>query len=297
MQKIFISCIESKIYTQNEVYARYHIGNFVSGEALTFANALRRTLLSKMPGLVVTSVKYPNADYEFTVLPGVQETILDISLNLSQVIFQLSLNSPISQSTSFVAYLDIKGPARVTAADLTLPHSLRCVNPTAYIATLNETGRLMLTLSIQLDDHSTLYPKHNNAFQMYESLTYYVERFSTSMNKDSFFAGAGISLASNEDPHYSDEDLTYNKFRIKFKNYFYNQVKKGIILYLNTVATPVFKINYVIKESESNKKLEFIDLEVLTDGSLHPTEALGLSLEKLTNLFFNFLKLTQNDYN
>jgi DNA-directed RNA polymerase subunit alpha len=83
---LFFSCIDSRIQDKGSMYARFHLGTFFRGQALTFANALRRTLLSEMPGLVITDVRIEGANHEFATLPGVEETVLDILLNLKKLV-------------------------------------------------------------------------------------------------------------------------------------------------------------------------------------------------------------------
>ena len=74
--------MDSRIQDQGCMYARFHLGTFFRGQALTFANALRRTLLSEIPGVTITDVVIEGASHEFATLPGVEETILDILLSV-----------------------------------------------------------------------------------------------------------------------------------------------------------------------------------------------------------------------
>ena len=78
----FLSAIESRVQEKGELYARFHLGSFVSGQALTVANALRRTLLAEISGIVITSVEIEGVNHEFATLPGVYENVLNIILNL-----------------------------------------------------------------------------------------------------------------------------------------------------------------------------------------------------------------------
>jgi len=80
----FFSYIESRIQDKGELYGRFHLGTFCGGQALTVANALRRTLLAEIPGLIITSVDIEGAPHEFGTLPGVKENILSILLNIKK---------------------------------------------------------------------------------------------------------------------------------------------------------------------------------------------------------------------
>ena len=82
MQTKFLSCVESRIYDHGQIYARFHLGTFFRGQALTVANALRRTLLSELPGIVITSVEIQGINHQVATLAEAKEIVLDIILNL-----------------------------------------------------------------------------------------------------------------------------------------------------------------------------------------------------------------------
>ena len=86
IQNKFYSCVETRIQSQGEMYARFHLGTFFRGQALTVANALRRTLLGELPCLVVTNAQIDGVVHEFSSIPGVQESVLDILLNLRELV-------------------------------------------------------------------------------------------------------------------------------------------------------------------------------------------------------------------
>ena len=90
IQNKFYSCVETRIQSQGEMYARFHLGTFFRGQALTVANALRRTLISELPSLIITGVEFQGINNEFALLPGVQESVLDILLNLKRLTFTIS---------------------------------------------------------------------------------------------------------------------------------------------------------------------------------------------------------------
>lgn len=150
-QNLFFSCVDSRIQDQGSMYARFHLGTFLRGQSLTFANALRRTLLSEIPGVVITDVMIQGAGHEFATLPGVQETVLDILLNLKKLVFA-PCNSNITELEAFQAtgLLNSSGPRKLTASDLKLPLSIKCIDPNAHIATLTTTGEFSLCLNLQV---------------------------------------------------------------------------------------------------------------------------------------------------
>jgi len=151
----FFSYIESRIQEKGQLYARFHLGTFCAGQALTIANALRRTLLAEIPGLVVTSIEIEGANHEFATLPGVRENVLNILLNLKQMVLTVK-NSDIekigNQRQELIASLNIVGPVNVTAEDIKFPAGISPVLLDHPIATLGSNGNLKLNLGIQFID-------------------------------------------------------------------------------------------------------------------------------------------------
>ena len=149
----FFSCVESRVQDQGSLYARFHIGTFVRGQAITFANTLRRNLLSEIPGIGITNLVIDGADHEFATLPGVKEPVLNILLNLQKVVFTPCVSS-ISLLENFQAtgLIKARGPAQITASNIKLSPNVRCINPTAHIATL--TSGEEFSLRFTLDVHN-----------------------------------------------------------------------------------------------------------------------------------------------
>lgn len=100
------------------------------GYGTTLGNALRRVLLSSLPGAAVTAVKILNAPHEFTTLPKVQEDILQIILNLKQLRVKVFSSEPVK------LHLSAKGEHQVTAGDIEKDSNVEIVNPNLHIATL-----------------------------------------------------------------------------------------------------------------------------------------------------------------
>lgn len=150
-QNLFFSCVDSRIQEQGSMYARFHLGTFLRGQSLTFANALRRSLLSEIPGVVITDVIIEGAGHEFATLPGVEEPVLDILLNLKKLVFT-PCNSNITELDTFQATIFVKssGPKTLTAKDLKLPVNIKCIDPTAHIATLTSSAEFSLRFNLQV---------------------------------------------------------------------------------------------------------------------------------------------------
>lgn len=100
------------------------------GYGTTIGTALRRVLLSSLPGAAITSVRFTGVDHEFSTIPGVKEDVIEIILNLKQVRFRLDGDEPITVT------LTKKGPGKVTASDIKGTDRLTVVSGDAHIAEL-----------------------------------------------------------------------------------------------------------------------------------------------------------------
>ena len=101
------------------------------GYGVTIGNALRRVLLSSMPGAAVTGVKIKFVDHEFSTIPNVKEDVIQIILNLKQLRVRSTSSEPVRLS------LKVKGEAVVTAADIQETDQVQVVNKDLHIATLD----------------------------------------------------------------------------------------------------------------------------------------------------------------
>jgi DNA-directed RNA polymerase subunit alpha len=121
---------------------RFAVGPLEPGFGHTLGNSLRRTLLSSIPGAAVTQVRFDDALHEFTTLPGVKEDVTDIILNLKDIVLRIEGDEPIT------VRLDVRGPANVTAGDITLTGDVEILNADLHIATLNAKGRLAMDVTV-----------------------------------------------------------------------------------------------------------------------------------------------------
>ena len=113
------------------------------GFGYTLGNALRRTLLSSIPGAAISSVKIDGVLHEFSTIPKITEDVTDIILNLKQVVIRSEVDEPVT------AYLRAKGPADVTAGDIQPPAGVEVLNEEQHIASLGRGASLELEMVIQ----------------------------------------------------------------------------------------------------------------------------------------------------
>jgi DNA-directed RNA polymerase subunit alpha len=132
---------EDKEVTSN--YGRFFAEPLERGYGITVGNALRRILLSSLPGYAITAVRVKGVLHEFSTIPGVKEDVTDIVLNLKEIRLRLH------EGDQLTASLKAKGEAQVTAGDITGGPSLEVLTPHQHIATLDKGAELDMELVIK----------------------------------------------------------------------------------------------------------------------------------------------------
>lgn len=122
----------------------FHIEGLYTGYGVTLGNALRRTLLSSLPGAAITQIKIKGVDHEFSTLPGMMEDIVAFTLNLKKVRFQFFADEP------QVLTLKIKGEKEVTAGDIESTTFAQVINKDLHLASLTKkTSDLDMELTVE----------------------------------------------------------------------------------------------------------------------------------------------------
>jgi DNA-directed RNA polymerase subunit alpha len=124
-------------------HAKVTMEPFERGYGHTLGNALRRVLLSSMPGFAPTEVQISGVLHEYSTLEGVQEDVVDILLNLKGVVFRLHTGGEVTLK------LARNGEGAVTAADIELTHDVEVVNPEHLIAHLAPGGKLEMVIKVE----------------------------------------------------------------------------------------------------------------------------------------------------
>lgn len=122
-------------------YGKYEISPLERGYGITLGNALRRVMLSSMEGSAVTSIRITEIDHEYDTIPGVQEDVLRLMLNIKK------LRLILHEGDLSNMHLEIKGEGVVTAADIITPSEIEIVNPDLYLMTVDGRSK---SLTIEL---------------------------------------------------------------------------------------------------------------------------------------------------
>jgi DNA-directed RNA polymerase subunit alpha len=126
-----------------DVRSRFIIEPLEPGFGYTLGNTLRRTLLSRIPGAAITSVRIEGVQHEFSTMEGVVEDVVDFVLNLKQVVLRMDTEEPAT------LYLSAKGKSDVATSDLKVPAGVEVINGEHHLASLSSSGRLEVELTAE----------------------------------------------------------------------------------------------------------------------------------------------------
>jgi DNA-directed RNA polymerase subunit alpha len=141
--KEFLKPRSVRVQPESDTRARIIIEPFERGFGHTLGNALRRILLSSMPGAAVTEVEIDGVLHEYTTIEGVQEDVVEVLLNLKQLAIRMHARDRAELT------LSKKGPGPVRAGDISTDHDVEIVNPELVIANLTSAGDLKMLLTIE----------------------------------------------------------------------------------------------------------------------------------------------------
>lgn len=134
---------EIKREKKSQNYAQFVISPLEQGYGHTLGNALRRVLLTSLPGAAITSVKISGVRHQFSTLKGMKEDIVEFLLNLKKVRFAYAGDKPAK------ATLSVKGAGEVKAKDIKVPAGVEIANPEMVLALLNKNAKLEAQLQIE----------------------------------------------------------------------------------------------------------------------------------------------------
>jgi len=146
MQSFLEDLVEPKgveVQAVEATSARIVIEPLERGFGHTLGNALRRVLLSAIPGCAVTEVMIEGVLHEYSAIDGVQEDVIDILLNLKNLAIR------IVHGRSASLRLSKSGPGQVFARDIELSHDVEILNPDLVLVNLTDTGSIDMTLKVQ----------------------------------------------------------------------------------------------------------------------------------------------------
>ena len=215
-----------KEYIKDSHYGKFELEPLERGFGTTLGNALRRVMLSSLPGDAITSVKIDGVAHEFQKIDGVVEDVTAIVLNLKSVVIKNH-----AKDENKIIRLTKNTPGVVTAGDIEKDADIEILNPDQVIATLVEGGSLNMEMTIG--------------------------------------SGRGYVVADD------NKKLLQN-----------DKTKIGAIA-IDSLYSPVERINYEVETARvgQNNNFDKLILEVWTNGSISPEEALALAARILIEHF------------
>jgi DNA-directed RNA polymerase subunit alpha len=214
----------------NDTRSRFIVEPLEPGFGYTLGNTMRRTLLSRIPGAAITSVRIEGVQHEFSTIEGVVEDVVDFILNLKQVVLRIEAEGPQT------LYLSAQGKGEVTAGDIQAPAGVEVVNTDHHLATLSASASLEVEMA----------------------------------------AGRGVGYRS------ADRNKTSDAIGV---------------MPIDSIYSPVRKVAYRVESTQVGQMTDFdkLVLDIETDGSVSPAEAISSAGGTLRNLFELFSEMEDYD--
>ncbi|KDR94276.1 DNA-directed RNA polymerase subunit alpha [Peptoclostridium litorale DSM 5388] len=128
--------------SQDGKYGKFIVEPLERGYGITIGNALRRILLSSLPGVAVTSVKIDGVLHEFSTIPGVKEDVTEIILSFKELSAQLDGDEPQT------LIIDAQGEGVIKAGDIVCPPNVEILNKDLHILTMEKDAKLYMEINI-----------------------------------------------------------------------------------------------------------------------------------------------------
>ena len=221
-------------YVESNFFGKFELEPLERGFGTTLGNALRRVMLSSLPGAAVSHVKIDGVVHEFSGIPGVKEDVTEIIMNIKS----LAIKNTSETSETKTAYIEFEGEGVVTAGDIHCDPNVEILNPDLVIATLNGGADSKLYMELTITK------------------------------------GRGyISADKNK-----SKDLPI-----------------GVIA-VDSIYTPVERVNLTVENTRVGQITDFdkLTLDVFTNGTLAPDEAVSLAAKVLSEHLNSFIDLSEN---
>lgn len=230
IEKPKIECVE---VSEDGTYGKFIVEPLERGYGITLGNALRRILLSSLPGVAANHIKIDGVLHEFSTVRGVKEDVSELILNIKGLALKMNGDGPKT------IYIDSQGPGEVTSGDIKTDGDVEIVNKDLHIATLDDDGKLYMEIIVN--------------------------------------RGRGyVSQTKNK-----AEEMPIGTIPV------------------DSIYTPIKRVNFVVENTRVGQITDYdkLSLEVWTNGTIMPDEAISLSAKILIEHFKLFMTLTDHANN
>lgn len=225
-----------KTEKKTDFHMIFSLSPLPAGYGMTLGNALRRILLSSLPGSCVTSIKIPGTTHEYSTVKGCKESVLDIILNLKKLHIKKETTEP------SIIKLDVSKTGVIKAKDIQTTSDIEIMNPDLYITTLDGKGtKLKMDMTVE---------------------------------KGVGYEPIALKKQTERDPS---------------------------AILIDSIYSPVVAVKYEVSNTRVGEmtNLDKLDLEIKTDGSITPEDALKFSANILSSYYGLFNKegiIVEGDY-
>jgi len=230
IEKPKIECVE---VSEDGTYGKFIVEPLERGYGITLGNALRRILLSSLPGAAANHIRIDGVLHEFSTVRGVKEDVSELILNIKGLALKMNGDGPKT------IVIDAQGPGEVTAGDIKADGEVEIINKDLHIATLDDDAKLYMEILVN--------------------------------------RGRGyVSQTKNK-----SEDMPIGTIPV------------------DSIYTPIKRVNFVVENTRVGQITDYdkLSLEVWTNGTIMPDEAISLSAKILIEHFKLFMTLTDHANN
>jgi DNA-directed RNA polymerase subunit alpha len=230
IEKPKIECVE---VSEDGTYGKFIVEPLERGYGITLGNALRRILLSSLPGAAANHIRIDGVLHEFSTVRGVKEDVAELILNIKGLALKMNGDGPKT------IVIDAQGPGEVTAGDIKADGDVEIINKDLHIATLDDDAKLYMEILVN--------------------------------------RGRGyVSQTKNK-----SEDMPIGTIPV------------------DSIYTPIKRVNFVVENTRVGQITDYdkLSLEVWTNGTIMPDEAISLSAKILIEHFKLFMTLTDHANN
>lgn len=230
IEKPKIECVET---SEDGSYGKFVVEPLERGYGTTLGNALRRILLSSLPGVAANYIKIDGVLHEFSTVRGVKEDVAELILNIKELALKMNGEGPKT------IYIDAQGPGEVVAGDIKTDGDVEIVNGDLHIATLDEDAKLYMEITVN--------------------------------------SGRGYVFQARN----KSENMPIGTIPV------------------DSIYTPIKRVNFAVENTRVGQITDYdkLSLEVWTNGTILPDEAVSLSAKILIEHFKLFMTLTDHANN
>lgn len=253
-----LECLVFRENSPRDHYGRLKFGPVPHGQGITIGNTFRRILLSNLNGVSITAAKIKNVRSEFSTLPGVRESVLEIFLNLKEIVFFNEFPHLLAPQGKIC----VSGETQIKARDMQLPEGITLVDPNQHIATLVDSySEFELTFVLE----------QGTGYRFWKKDQLLLAKEKNKLIPTLLDSSEPDTSATQEDTFPVEGELENNELIVNEETELEIPVDDGLFFPIDGIFMPINQVNFSVEELPDAG--EYLFFEIWTNGSRPPREA------------------------